>query len=151
MQIFFVETLAGEQRQLLCRWVEYFYEDGRRVHIMTESTLAAQHLDELLWTFSQPSFVPHRILSSAHAGQVAEPVIITTGEAPMDGFDILVFDGPLKLDLLAGYAAAVHFVVRDDSERLQESRLMWQTARDGGFRTHHVSYSSNTRFPSLAV
>jgi DNA polymerase III subunit chi len=151
MQIFFVETLAGEQRQLLCRWVEHFYEEGRTVHVMTESTLAAQHLDELLWTFSQQSFVPHRILSSAHTGPVSEPVIITTVEASMDGFDVLVFDGPMKLDPVDGYAAAVHFILRDDAERLQESRLLWQTARDRGFRTHHVSYSSNTKFPSLPV
>lgn len=151
MQIFFVETLAGELRHLLCRWVEYFYEAGLKVHVVTDSTLAAQHLDELLWTFSQGSFVPHRIASSAQSGPIEEPVVITTVETPMNGFGVLVFDGALNLDLLNGYTTAVHFVLRDDAEKLQESRLVWQAARDRGLKTRHVPHSSNTRFPVLAA
>ena len=151
MQIFFVETLAGEQRALLCRWVEYFYEGGLKVHVVTDSTLAAQHLDELLWTFSQGSFVPHRIVSSAQSEPIEEPVVITTVETSMDGFDVLVFDGALKPDLLDRYSLAVHFVLRDDAEKLQESRLVWQAARDRGLGTRHVPHSSNTKFPVLAA
>lgn len=152
MRIYFVETLAGEQRLLLCRWVEHFYEEGRKVCVLTDSTLGARHLDELLWTFSQGSFVPHRILSSSdREGPIVEPVVITTSEMPGGGFSILIFDGPLQLDLLDDFDAAVHFVLRDDEERLGESRLTWQTARDRGFHPQHVPYSANTRFPSLAA
>jgi DNA polymerase III subunit chi len=137
--IYFVETIASEQRDLLCRWVEKFYEEGARVQVIAGSTQAAQYLDQLLWTFSQPSFVPHGVYSGS--GPVPPgPVLITTGEERIGGVDTAVCDTPVSLELMELYRTAVHFVLRDDPERRQESRLMWQRARDRGIAATHVAY-----------
>lgn len=149
-RIYFVETDSGEQRRLLCQWVESFFEQGCRVHVIAGSTMAAQHLDQLLWTFSEGSFVPHRILSSGRAESIVEPVAITSVGAPLEGFDAVVFDGDMDLDVASHYETAVHFVLRDDAEKRQESRLLWQAARDGGFDARHTPHASNTKFPRVA-
>jgi DNA polymerase III subunit chi len=53
---------APEARdRLACRVAEKAYELGHRVHIHTESMEDALHLDTLLWTFRDRSFVPHEI------------------------------------------------------------------------------------------
>jgi len=137
-EILFVETRASEQRNLLCRWVERFYEDGKRAQVAADSTMAAQVLDQLLWTFSQPSFIPHRIFTTRDVLPAVEPVVITVGETPLEDFDVLVCDGPVHLELMAHYPMVVHFVLVDDPEKKQESRMLWQTARDRGFRLRHV-------------
>jgi hypothetical protein len=67
-------------------------------------------------------------------------VVITVGEKRLEGFKVLIHDGATNLDFSAGYPVCIHFVLRDDPERLQDSRLLWQRARERGFRTHHIPY-----------
>lgn len=142
--ICFVETVAGEQRNVLCQWVERFHGEGRRVQVVVDSTLAAQHLDQLLWTFVEGSFVPHRILDTRTVdaeNAIVEPVIIVVGEQHVEGFDVLVCDTPVHLEFMSRYSEVVHFVLRDDSERRQESRLLWQNAREQGLQLRHFPYT----------
>ncbi len=140
--IYFVATKTKEQRVVLCRWVERFYEDGKRVQVVVDSPQAAQHMDQLLWSFSQSSFIPHRIISSRSAGDIVEPVAITVGEVFLEGFDVLVCDGRPNLGFMGRYPLAVHFVLLDDIEQRQESRMLWQTAREQGFQLEHVAQRS---------
>lgn len=140
--IYFVETRSSEQRHTLCRWVERFHEEGKKVLVVTDSTAAAQHLDQLLWTFSETSFIPHRILSLKSGESMIDPVILTIGEVRLEGFDVLVCDSPVHLNFMKGYPVAVHFILLDDEEKRQESRLMWQSAREQGVRLNHVPYTS---------
>lgn len=136
--IYFVETDARDQRICLCRWVERFYEEGKRVRIVVDSTMAAQNLDSMLWSFSDLSFIPHRIWGPDWEDSRAEPVVITVGEAALEGFDVLVCDGAVELELMECHPVAVHFILRDDQERKQASRLLWQRAKERGFLAHHV-------------
>lgn len=145
-RIYFVETRADEQRGLLCRWVESLYEGGKKVQVVADSTIAAQHLDQLLWTFSQGSFIPHCIHAQGASELAMEPVVITVGELRLEGFDVLVCDGPVRLEFMSLYPAVLHFVVRDDNEKRQESRLMWQAARDKGLQVHHMPHGSGVKF-----
>jgi DNA polymerase-3 subunit chi len=128
---------------LLCQWVEHFYESGRTAQVLVDSTLAAQHLDQMLWTFSQPSFIPHRILSSADAIPVDEPVIISIGEVVMPEREALVCDALAGLEFLGRYGVVLHFVIQDEPEGLQASRLLWQQVRDLGLGAQHVPYAFN--------
>ncbi len=144
-KIIFVETRTEEKRALLCRWAERFYEKGNKVQILTDSTMAAQHLDELLWKFSQGSFVPHRIISPPPPKDITEPVVITTADLQLEKYDVLLADGPVDLSSMKRYRMVVHFVPLDDQEKRQESRLLWQSAKQEGFQLQHVPYSSNTK------
>jgi DNA polymerase-3 subunit chi len=147
--VYFVETPSGGRRELLCRWAEHLYMLNKRVRIATDSTLAAQHLDQLLWTFDESSFTPHRV--AAHLEPFAEtsnsipaPVLITVGEAPPRGSDeALLCDSPMSLEYMTLFSLAVHYILLDDPERKQESRLLWQNARERGLRTIHVPRASN--------
>ena len=47
---------------LACRVTEKAYQAGHRIYLRCEDAQQANELDELLWTFSQSSFVPHQIL-----------------------------------------------------------------------------------------
>ncbi|MFP5213574.1 MAG: DNA polymerase III subunit chi [Acidobacteriota bacterium] len=140
--LYFVETKANEQRRLLCRWVERFYEEKKRVQIMADSTMAAQHLDQLLWTYSPGSFIPHRIAGPSEGGStMVEPVVISIGERVLAGYEALICDGPASLDFLLSFSVSVHFIIQDDHDRLLESRLMWKAAREQGIQPNHVPYS----------
>jgi DNA polymerase-3 subunit chi len=137
--IYFVETTAAEQREFLCRWTERFYMEKKRVQIVVDSMAAAQLIDQLLWTFSQSSFIPHVILSPG-AAPPAEPVLIMPGAFRAAGFDAVICDCPADIEFMMRFDTAVHFILRDDSERRQQSRVLWQRARDLGLNPVHVPY-----------
>ncbi len=144
MTFYFAETNMSEQRVLLCRWAERFYNEKRRAQIVADSTAAAQYIDNLLWTFSQSSFIPHAILSR-DSDNPTEPVIITIGEIRVPSFDIILCDGPVSLDFMMSFETIVHFIFRDDPEKRQESRLLWQKVRDLGVHPVHVPYDSGSQ------
>lgn len=147
--IYFVETKTGEQPLAVCYWVEHFHDQGKRVQVLAGSSPAAQNLDQLLWTFAQGSFIPHRIWAAGSPGEPVEPVIITIGELPLRDAAALVCDGPAGFDFILGYQWVVHFVLLDDAERRQESRSLWQRLRERGMRTIHVPYAPKGALPSF--
>ena len=149
-KIIFVETRSEEKRNLLCKWVEHFYEEGRKIQVSVDSTMAAQHLDQLLWTFSQGSFIPHKIVSTAKPQTTLEPVVIAVGEIKLEEFDVLVADESIHLDSMADFVVVVHFILMDDPEKRQESRLLWQSAKEQGFQVEHLPYASNHPVPRIS-
>ena len=140
MSIYFVETTVAEQRVLLCRWTERFLMEKKRVRVLVDSMAAAQFIDQLLWTFSQSSFIPHAILNPGGAEPSSEPVIITPGEFQVSGFNAVVCDCPADVEFMSSFDTAAHFILRDDTERRQQSRVLWQNARDLGLNPVHVPY-----------
>jgi DNA polymerase III subunit chi len=139
MPLYFVETGVSEQRTLLCRWAERLWSEGRRVQVAVDSTPAAQFIDQMLWTFSQPAFVPHAIFSPEEQERQVEPVLIAIGQERIEGFDALVCDAPVSLDFMRLFETAVHFVLRDDEGRRQDSRILWQRAKDSGLNPVHIA------------
>ena len=145
----FVETRSGEQRKLLCRLAEHFYEKGHRVRIAADSVQAARSLDQMLWSFSQESFVPHRILEEDEdPASLPEPVAISTDRSAGRDEHAILLDGSTDLEAIA-HPVAVHFVILDDEERKQESRRLWLDARDRGWSLHHLSYAPQGRIWKL--
>jgi len=71
-----------------CRLAEKAYRMGHRVYLLAPDASSAGALDELLWTFSQGSFVPHGQLGDANADE--HPVLIGHAEPPSGFQDVLV-------------------------------------------------------------
>jgi len=109
--------------------------------------MAAQHLDQLLWTFSQGSFVPHRIFSGTGPAAPFEPVVITIGHFRVETCDVVLADSAITLDSTEPYDVAVFFVLMDDPEKRQASRLAWQEGKEKGLVLQHVPYAARTNFP----
>ena len=139
MTVYFVETSVAEQRGLLCQWTERLSAGEKRVQIVVDSTPSAQVIDQLLWTFSQSSFIPHLIYADGQQ-KLIEPVVITIGETRLAGFTAVVCDIPVSLEFMAGFETVVHFVLRDDPEKKRESRLLWQKARDMNMNPVHIAH-----------
>ncbi len=148
-EVYFIETVAHRQRQALCRVVEFFYEAKRRAQVVTDSSLGARNLDQLLWTFEEESFIPHRILMSGIRDRVVEPVVITPGEVFVEGFDHLVCDCPVGLGFMKRYGLSVHFVLQDDVDRKQDSRRLWLDCKDQGVECRHFHHTVETRWSDI--
>lgn len=140
MTLYFCETTASERSSLLCRWAERLFAQGRKVLVLVDSTPGAHYIDQMLWTFSQSSFIPHGVVGNEAREAGGEPVLIVFEERAIEGFDALLCDCAASVEFMAGFETAVHFVVRDDEELRGRSRTLWQKARDAGLNTVHVPY-----------
>ncbi len=140
MELYFVETSVSEQRVLLCRYADRLFSEGRKVQILVDSTSSAQLVDQTLWTFSQSSFIPHAISGPESKEIPDEPVLIVVGEKYIEGFNVLLCDAPVVLDFMCKFESTYHFVLRDDTEKRLESRMIWQKARDLGISPVHVPF-----------
>lgn len=82
------ERAAGNRFTLACRLSEKIYHQGRRIYIHTGSEEETRHMDRLLWTFRQGSFIPHG--ASGQCDPAVTPVIIGHRGDAGDEHDVLV-------------------------------------------------------------
>ena len=122
-----IHRVAGSKKALdVCTVAERLYLAGRRVVVYVADARRAALLDEYLWTFSQPAFVPHCLWDGA--GEVEEPVVVVTGElANPNRADALVVADRLADPATAAGFAEVHDVVAELAEDAGKAEA-WQAA-----------------------
>ena len=85
---FYILTEAGASGRLkvACRLAEKAYQTGQRVLIWHSDKDELTRLDELLWTFSDTSFVPHEWVDAGHDA----PVLLSAGAHPSGPVGVLI-------------------------------------------------------------
>jgi DNA polymerase-3 subunit chi len=67
-------TAPQERWRYVCRLTEKAYLRGLRVAILADRAEEVRALDELLWTFSDHSFVPHKVFTAQPGTDSTTPV-----------------------------------------------------------------------------
>ena len=129
----------GSRLTFACRLADKAADRGMAVLIRPGSLVEARTLDELLWTFSQGSFLPHRLASTA-AEPPLEPVLIDDGPGPVgDRWDLLINLASDVPDYFSRYSRLAEIVDGDDARRAQ-GRERYRYYRDRGYslKTHQI-------------
>ena len=125
---------ADARLKLACKIVDKARELDQHVFVHVASDDEARQLDELLWTFSQGSFIPHRIVREAPAETPAEPVLIGVNQAPGPGrWEVLVNLAPDVPEFFSRYERVAE-VVDADAQRRAQSRERYRFYRDRGYK-----------------
>ena len=62
VDFYILETPGNDAREFFaCKLVEKARQSSRHVHLRVAGSDALQHLDALLWTYSEASFVAHDV------------------------------------------------------------------------------------------
>ncbi len=129
-----------ERLRLACRIVDKATQQDLHVFVNATSDGEAKQLDELLWTFSQNSFIPHRIVRETLDAPPLEPVLIGVNQPPGPGrWDVLVNLAGDVPEFFSRYERVAE-VVDGNAERRERSRERYRFYRDRGYRlnTHQV-------------
>ena len=115
-----------------CRIAEKAMLGELRVWVRASDPGEAARLDDLLWTFSQGSFVPHRIAADDADDDVAEPVLIGANEpAASMHFDVLINLAPSMPVDIERYSRIAELVDANETRR-QLGRDRFRQYRDRG-------------------
>lgn len=118
---------------LACRLAERLCKQNRLVHVHLASTETAQEFDQLLWTFSLESFIPHALCTDQ--SRDAASVVIGWGQHSPASGDLINLTDALPpshahLDMIA------ELVVNDEFAKAQ-SRQLWNTYKQLGYELQH--------------
>ena len=126
--------------RLACKIVEKATQLDHHVFVHSASDVEAAALDELLWTFSQGSFIPHRVVRAPLEGPPPEPVLIGVNQAPGAGrWDVLINLAAEVPEFFSRYERVAE-VVDANAVRREQSRDRYRFYRDRGYKlnTHQV-------------
>jgi len=136
---FYLLGQDGDSREIFaCRLIDKAWRLGHRVYLLVPDEPAAVELDDLLWTFSQGSFVPHAVYRQP-ADAEAHPVLIGNSEPPEACHDVLV---SLAADVPPWFSrfTRVAEVVAADDEQKSRARDRFRYYRERGYplETHNL-------------
>jgi DNA polymerase-3 subunit chi len=138
---FYVLTEEDEAAQLrfACRLVEKAVEQGSRVHLRTASALQSQRMDDLLWMFSDRSFLPHEIITGAQVSHARVLVAIGEAAAPATHRQLLINLTDVMPEDFADYERVAE-IVPANPEQKQLSRERYKSYREHGctLESHNI-------------
>jgi len=125
---------------LACRLAAKAVQQNLEVLINTATETDSRRLDELLWTFSQGSFLPHRRLDDADSADEGEPVLIGCEREPQSGrWEFLINLSPAVPEFFSRFERVAELVGAEE-ENKTAGRERFRYYRDRGYelRTHKV-------------
>ncbi|MDH5545688.1 MAG: DNA polymerase III subunit chi [Gammaproteobacteria bacterium] len=119
---------------LACRLTEKAYKQGYKIQVKTRDAQQSKRIDDLLWTFSQGSFVPHTVDPS----QSETPVFISHEDGIRDSAILINLTD--KLPQTSPDNERVMEIVSNLPERRATARTRYRDYREMGhdLHTHQV-------------
>jgi DNA polymerase-3 subunit chi len=141
VDFYVLESDSDDARlRLACKIVDKATQLDHHVFVHSTSDDEARRLDELLWTFSQGSFIPHRVVREEAAEPPLEPVVIGVNQQPGAGkWDVLINLAADVPEFFSRYERVAE-VVDANAARREQSRERYRFYRDRGYKlnTHQV-------------
>jgi DNA polymerase-3 subunit chi len=134
------QPTAAARLTLVCRLAEKAVQQDHEVLINAGTEADGMQLDDMLWTFSQGSFLPHRMLYGDATADEGEPVLIGCGHEPEDGrWDLLINLAPEVPEFFSRFQRVAEVVGAED-ENKAAGRVRFRYYRDRGYelKTYHV-------------
>jgi DNA polymerase III subunit chi len=143
---FYVLKSAATQQRLAfaCRLTEKAYLRDLKVVIVNDTLADAQALDELLWTFNERSFVPHKVCLDEGSMDPSTPVHLTVESSAISSADLLVNLSP-RLPANPQRYPRIAEIIDADEERRRLGRERFKAYRDQKFtlETHQIDEAAD--------
>ena len=130
VDFYVLKSAAPRQRwAFACRLTEKAYLRDLRIVIVNDTLADAQALDDLLWTFNERSFIPHKVCIDEHSTDPATKVHLAVLPAALPVADLLV---NLTARLPAHWERypRIAEIIDADEDRRRLGRERFKTYRD---------------------
>lgn len=136
MEVSFYHLTSQPLERVLPQLLEKTRERGWRAVVEVGDPERRKALDDLLWTYSERSFLAHGLEGDPDAGM--HPILIAASRANGNGAEIrFLVDGARFGGDLAGYQRVALIFDGEDPSRLEAAREDWKQVKAAG---HEAAY-----------
>ncbi len=128
---------SGDRFGMACRLAGKAWQQGHRIYLHTNSEAESQHVDRLLWTFRQDSFIPHGLADGSDSEH--NPVLIGHAGAAGEEHDVLINLATEVPQFFSRFQRVAEFIDHD-AEIKKSGRSRYCFYRDRGYplNTHEI-------------
>jgi DNA polymerase-3 subunit chi len=138
-EIGFYHLLATPLERALPRLLERARTQGYRLIVRAASGERVEHLNALLWTYDEASFLPH---GSARDGNAQnQPIWLSERTENPNGAAMLVLVDGVEAEDLASFARVADLFDGNDPAAVEAARKRWRRAAAAG---HTLTYWQQT-------
>ncbi len=154
MEIWFYHLQRHPLERVLPNLLEKSLERGWRAVVQATSDERLNTLDNLLWTYSDESFLAHGLARDGDAAM--QPVYLTLGPENPNGARIrfLIENADVRAAVnaadAASYERAILMFDGNDPDQLGNARAQWKTLKDAGFAIAYWQQSDDGRWEKKA-
>ena len=139
IDFYVLEADATDGRlRLACKIIDRAYRSGHTVYLWARDDHETDLLDDLLWTFSQNSFVPHS--RNNHNSDLTTPVHIGHHPPQSGSAEVVVSVADRPVEDYSNFLRIAEVVGFDEAEK-QSGRSRFKFYRDQGLEleTHRIT------------
>jgi DNA polymerase-3 subunit chi len=119
--------------------LEQAVKGGYRVLLVAGSTERVEHLNQLLWTYDDASFLAH---GSVRDGNVErQPIFLTTGDENLNQATMLMLVDGARATGLEQYKRVCDMFDGNDEAAVEDARQRWRESKAAG---HTLTYWEQT-------
>lgn len=139
---FYIIENGSEQatETFICRLTEKAWSQKNTVYIHTMNEQHATKYNELLWTFTEDSFVPHQLVASENSEKNVLIGHQSTTDMPTTHHDVLINLNYETPSFFSQFERVAEIITTDETSRIK-GRERYQFYRDRGYalETHKMS------------
>ncbi len=131
------DNAADARQRFVCRLAEKAWQQGNKVYIHTGDPALSTRIDEMLWTFSQGSFVPHGMDNDPAADEA--DIHIGHGDEPRHHDEVLI-NLSSEVPLFFSRFKRVAEIIDGDENQRQQGRERFRFYRERGYplESHNI-------------
>ena len=138
-EIGFYHLLSMPLERALPRLLERARAGGHRIVVRAASAERIEHLNALLWTYDEASFLAHG--SARDGNAAAQPIWLTDRtENPNEASLLILIDG-VEAEDAAAFQRIADMFDGNDEDAVAAARERWRRAKDAG---HTLTYWQQT-------
>jgi DNA polymerase III subunit chi len=135
----FYHLLTTPLDRALPRLLERAFAQGYRIVVRAASADRVEHLNSVLWTYDDSSFLPHGAPRDGNAA--SQPIWLTDGDDNPNGATMLVLVDGAEPGDPAPYARVADLFDGNDADAVEAARARWRRAKAAG---HSLTYWQQT-------
>jgi DNA polymerase III subunit chi len=149
VEIWFYHLTGQTLERALPTLLERTLARGWRAIVEAADEERLRALDDLLWTWSDESFLPHGLMSDGDPK--LQPILLTCGSENSNAADIRFFvaGADLRIDADQSYSRLVLMFDGGDEERLAAAREQWKQLKEGGEALSYWRQGDDGRWEKL--
>ena len=147
-EVLFYHLQGQPLERVLPQLLEKCLARGWRCVVQAGTSERVDALDQLLWTYSDASFLAHGTDREAEAAET--PVVLMTGAGNPNGAAVRFFVDGASADDLKSYQRAIYLFDGNDPDAVEGARDQWKEATGEGLKVTYWQQDGDGRWQKKA-